>query len=83
MKITIADLDTPIGPMRIAATPTGLCSVDFTERCNESDAFPFSSLALLKAVGIKKPNDLAKMADAWRPLRAYAAMHLWMKDYPL
>ena len=32
MKITLADLETPIGPMRIAATPTGLCSVDFTER---------------------------------------------------
>ncbi len=32
MKITLADLDTPIGPMRIAATPAGLCSVDFTER---------------------------------------------------
>ncbi len=53
MKITLADRDTPIGPMRIDTTPTGLCSVDFTERCNEPDDFPDSDLALLKAVGKK------------------------------
>ena len=50
---------------------------------NEPDAFPDSDLALLKAVDAKKPKDLAQLADSWRPWRAYAAMHLWMKDYPL
>ena len=32
MKITVADLETPIGPMRVAATEAGLCSVDFLDR---------------------------------------------------
>ena len=50
---------------------------------NEPDAFPSSDLALLKAVGLKNPKDLINMAEAWRPWRAYAALHLWMKDYPL
>lgn len=41
----------------------------------ERDAFPASDLGLRKAVG--EPN-VAAMAEAWRPFRAYAAMHLWM-----
>lgn len=42
---------------------------------NEPDAFPATDLGLLKAAG----PDLARKAEAWRPWRAYAAMHLWMK----
>lgn len=41
------------------------------------DAFPYSDLALRKALNIEKPAQLLAMAEAWRPWRAYAAMHLW------
>jgi AraC family transcriptional regulator of adaptative response / DNA-3-methyladenine glycosylase II len=41
---------------------------------NEPDAFPSCDLGLVKAAG----PDVAAKAEAWRPWRAYAAMHLWM-----
>ncbi len=41
------------------------------------DAFPYADLALRKALGIEKPAKVLQMAEAWRPWRAYAAMHLW------
>jgi AraC family transcriptional regulator of adaptative response / DNA-3-methyladenine glycosylase II len=49
----------------------------------DPDAFPASDLGLLRAVQIAgrraTPRELIEIADAWRPWRAYAAMHLWMK----
>lgn len=41
------------------------------------DAFPAGDLGLLKASGAKSPRGLLRAAEAWRPWRAYAAMHLW------
>ena len=41
---------------------------------NEPDAFPATDLGLIRAAG----RDVAQKAEAWRPWRAYAAMHLWM-----
>ena len=47
----------------------------------EPDAFPASDLGLLRAAsgtGRKiTPAQLLEQAEAWRPWRAYAAMHLW------
>jgi AraC family transcriptional regulator of adaptative response / DNA-3-methyladenine glycosylase II len=47
----------------------------------ESDAFPASDLGLLQAiVRLERPMNAAALTDyseAWRPWRAYAAMHLW------
>jgi AraC family transcriptional regulator of adaptative response / DNA-3-methyladenine glycosylase II len=43
----------------------------------DPDAFPSSDLGLLKASGAKSPKELERMAEAWRPWRAYAAMSLW------
>ncbi len=47
----------------------------------EPDAFPAHDLVLRKAAGQDgKPAsaaDLQKLAEAWRPWRAYAAMYLW------
>jgi len=42
---------------------------------SEPDAFPATDLGLIKAAG----RDVAKLAEQWRPWRAYAAMHLWME----
>lgn len=41
------------------------------------DAFPHSDLALLKALGETDPKRVLQRAEAWRPWRSYAAIHLW------
>lgn len=41
------------------------------------DAFPHSDLGLMKALGAPSPRRVLEIAEAWRPWRAYAAMHLW------
>jgi AraC family transcriptional regulator of adaptative response / DNA-3-methyladenine glycosylase II len=49
----------------------------------EPDAFPATDPALLRATsacGVRQsPRELLKLAEAWRPWRAYAAMRLWMQ----
>lgn len=42
-----------------------------------SDAFPPGDLGLLRALGLADLKHLAARAEAWRPWRAYAAIHLW------
>lgn len=45
----------------------------------DPDAFPATDLGLragARAVGLA-PGELATRAEAWRPWRAYAALHLW------
>jgi len=41
------------------------------------DAFPANDLVLRRAAGNLTPAALLRRAEAWRPWRAYAAMHLW------
>jgi AraC family transcriptional regulator of adaptative response / DNA-3-methyladenine glycosylase II len=41
------------------------------------DAFPDSDLVLRKAMGGLSPRALKEAAEAWRPFRAYAVLHLW------
>jgi AraC family transcriptional regulator of adaptative response / DNA-3-methyladenine glycosylase II len=43
---------------------------------HDPDAFPATDLGLIRAAGI----DVAHQAEAWRPWRAYAAMHLWLEQ---
>jgi len=50
----------------------------------ETDAFPTDDLGLRRALSIGEGGksrvsvrELTKIADEWRPWRAYAAMHLW------
>jgi AraC family transcriptional regulator of adaptative response / DNA-3-methyladenine glycosylase II len=43
----------------------------------DADAFPESDLGLLRAVGATAAA-LRARAEAWRPWRAYAALHLWL-----
>jgi AraC family transcriptional regulator of adaptative response / DNA-3-methyladenine glycosylase II len=50
----------------------------------EPDAFPASDLGLLRALADergKRPSvsEVLERAESWRPWRAYAAQHLWMK----
>ena len=41
------------------------------------DAFPGGDLGVLRALGVKTAREAEARAEAWRPWRAYAAMHLW------
>jgi len=41
------------------------------------DAFPAADLGIKKALGGASPRDAEARAEAWRPFRAYAVMHLW------
>jgi AraC family transcriptional regulator of adaptative response / DNA-3-methyladenine glycosylase II len=43
----------------------------------DPDAFPAGDLGLLRAVRTRTAGDLTRRAQAWRPWRAYAALHLW------
>jgi AraC family transcriptional regulator of adaptative response / DNA-3-methyladenine glycosylase II len=43
----------------------------------DPDAFPHSDLGLLRALSLDKPAALLARAEAWRPWRADAALHLW------
>jgi AraC family transcriptional regulator of adaptative response / DNA-3-methyladenine glycosylase II len=45
-------------------------------REGDPDAWPAGDLALVRAAGTTSAA-LAARAEAWRPWRAYAAMHLW------
>lgn len=50
----------------------------------EPDAFPSADLGLRRSVGNRRspvsPAELVRLAETWRPWRAYAAMHLWAAD---
>jgi AraC family transcriptional regulator of adaptative response / DNA-3-methyladenine glycosylase II len=46
------------------------------------DAFPHTDLGLRKALDEPRPHVVLKLAEAWRPWRAYAAMHLWNRSGP-
>ncbi|MGH9697223.1 MAG: adenosine deaminase, partial [Bryobacteraceae bacterium] len=41
------------------------------------DAFPHTDLGVMRAMGEKNPRRILAAAEAWRPWRAYAVMHLW------
>ena len=41
------------------------------------DAFPANDLVLRRAAGNLTAAQLLRLAEPWRPWRAYAAMHLW------
>ncbi len=41
------------------------------------DAFPAGDLGLRKALGGLAPRAAIARAEAWRPWRSYAVMHLW------
>ena len=42
-----------------------------------ADAFPASDLGVRKALGMISARDATLRAEAWRPYRSYAVMHLW------
>ena len=43
----------------------------------DRDAMPVGDLVLRRALGVPDAASVARAAESWRPLRAFAAMHLW------
>jgi AraC family transcriptional regulator of adaptative response / DNA-3-methyladenine glycosylase II len=43
------------------------------------DALPVTDRALQRSVGASNPAALRAVAECWRPWRAYAAQHLWLR----
>lgn len=43
----------------------------------DPDAFPAADLGVLRALGSPSPREAGERAEAWRPWRSYAVMHLW------
>ncbi|HEY8554683.1 MAG TPA: DNA-3-methyladenine glycosylase 2 [Burkholderiales bacterium] len=41
------------------------------------DAFPATDLGVMRALGTRSVRRVRAAAEAWRPWRAYAVMHLW------
>jgi AraC family transcriptional regulator of adaptative response / DNA-3-methyladenine glycosylase II len=48
-------------------------------RTGDPDGFPEADLGLLRALEVNA-RELAERAEAWRPYRAYAALHIWMSE---
>lgn len=44
------------------------------------DAFPHPDLGVMRALGETRPARALALADAWRPWRAYAVVHLWSRS---
>ncbi|KAB1653278.1 DNA-3-methyladenine glycosylase 2 family protein [Pseudoclavibacter chungangensis] len=57
----------------------GPWTVDYTamRTLRDPDAFPASDLVLLGALGRPRPAEATRRAEAWRPHRSRATMHLW------
>ena len=49
------------------------------------DAFPHTDLGIYKALSETNPRRVLEIAEAWRPWRSYAVMHLWksLENKPL
>jgi len=43
-----------------------------------SDAFPHTDYAVKVAMGNQPSGDILRLAEHWRPWRAYATMYLWL-----
>ena len=41
------------------------------------DAWPSGDVALMKALGTNRRREADRLAEQWRPWRAYATLHLW------
>jgi len=63
----------------LAVPGIGRWTVDYlTVRASgDRDAFAPGDLVLRRALGVRTAREAAAIAEAWRPWRTYALMHLW------
>ncbi len=78
---TLLDADQPLDTFveRIADLPgLGPWTAHYMAmRLGHADAFPASDLGVRKALNTTSDKEVLKLAERWRPYRAYATMHLW------
>lgn len=75
------DMDEAFFRERVAQLPgIGAWTAEYIalRALGDPDAFPASDLGLLRATGVRSARELDEQSRAWRPWRAYAAMHLWL-----
>ncbi len=46
----------------------------------DRDAFPAGDLVLRRALGVATAREAEARAEAWRPHRAHALIHLWTRE---
>jgi AraC family transcriptional regulator of adaptative response / DNA-3-methyladenine glycosylase II len=66
--------------MEIAGVDERLATTILMRALYWPDAFPSSDRALQHAAGVASPRALRARAEKWRPWRAYAALHLWLRN---
>jgi len=67
---------------RLAAVPgVGPWTVQYValRALGMPDAFPHTDLGVMKALSETQPARVLARAEAWRPWRGYAALHLWRR----
>lgn len=72
--------ETHLALMEIAGIDERLATTIVMRALDWPDAFPVSDRALQEAAGAATPRALRSRAEKWRPWRAYAALHLWLKN---
>lgn len=43
----------------------------------DRDAYPAGDLVLRRALGVRTPAEAERIAEPWRPIRAYGLIHIW------
>ncbi|WP_456825974.1 DNA-3-methyladenine glycosylase 2 [Cellulomonas sp. P5_E12] len=71
---------TPDARARLLALPgIGPWTADYLALrvLGDRDAMPVGDLVLRRALGVGTDRDVTRLAEPWRPWRAFAAVHLW------
>ena len=66
--------------MEIDGVGEGIATAIVMRAMSWPDAFAPSDPALGRAAGTSSAAELRRCAEAWRPWRSYAALHLWLAD---
>ena len=66
--------------MEIDGIGEGIATAIVMRATSWPDAFAASDPALLRATDASSARELRRRAEAWRPWRSYAALHLWLED---
>ena len=66
--------------MEIDGVGEGIATAIVMRAMSWPDAFAPSDPALGRAAGTSSAAELRRRAEAWRPWRSYAALHLWLAD---
>ena len=63
----------------LAVPGIGRWTVDYlaVRVSSDRDAFTPGDLVLRRALGVRSAREAVDVAEAWRPWRTYALMHLW------